>query len=204
MFTTAEFDACTPSTTVAAVRSFFASGLPSAGWAESATYPYDGQYQAQCGDPYCWSKGAAPRFVSLEKVTDRGSGLVSYHLRLAVPPTPPNCPSGEFGGRPYEAFIPHTDIPLPPLTSFGPGDGSGNYTNNAMCSAGTAASINAFFTTELPKLGFAVGSLPGSDDCGGPSVWHGWVKGNEGLSWNASSGASYSPGWSWSIGYCVA
>src|SRR5262249_30897476 len=116
LFTISELDACTAGTSANAVRTFYAQHLASGSWTQATTEPYDGQYQAACGDPYCWKRGGAPRYVSLEKVTDKDKGLVTYHLRLAKPPTAPNCPASPFGGPPYATFVPKSDIPLPPLT----------------------------------------------------------------------------------------
>lgn len=80
---------CSNSTTANAVRSFYASGLPSAGWSQSATYPYQGNVSSSCGDPYCWRKqiGGDIRYVSLENVNAAGS-VVVYVLRVAQAPTP--------------------------------------------------------------------------------------------------------------------
>lgn len=201
-FSFTQLDACATGTTVDAIRAFYAQHLVSAGWAQTETYPYNGQYQAPCGDPYCWAKDAAPRYVSLEKVTASSGGAVTFHLRLGTPPAAPNCPSSPFGSPPYKLTYNNTDIPLPPLSLIGPGDGSGGLTNSAMCSAGDASSINSFYQTVLPQLGFHQGTLPASDDCGGPHPWSAWVKGNEGVAWSVTPGGSFNPGWGWSITYC--
>jgi hypothetical protein len=202
LFAITELDACSPHSAVNAVQVFYVQQLVRAGWEPSVTYPYDGQYQAACGDLYCWAEGTAPRLVSLEKVTDQGNGLVTYHLRLAQAPAAPKCPSSPFGGPPYLTFVPHSAIPLPPLTLLGPGTGSGGLVSTSMCSAGTATSIDTFFKTELPKLGFHYGALPASSDCGGPHPWPAWVKGNEGMNWSPSSGTNYNPGFGWFLTYC--
>ncbi len=168
-FAIAQFDVCTPSSTIAAIQTYFTTGLPSAGWAQSATYPYDGAYQAACGDPYCWSKDTAPRYVSLEAVANPTSGYVTYHMRLATPPTPPSCKPDDYGiytTRPYDTTLPNASgAPAPPLTKDGIGSAgtSGNVTEGGyagMCSAGSDTAINAFFTTELPKLGWSTSSPP--------------------------------------------
>ena len=68
-------------------------------WKQSSTYPYDGGYQAPCGDPYCWSRvPSSPNFLSLEKVTNVGNGLVTYGIRLACPPGNPDCSNIVPGG----------------------------------------------------------------------------------------------------------
>ncbi len=90
---------CTPNTTANAVRSHFATNAPNTAWKQSSTYPYDGGYQAPCGDPYCWSRvPSSPNFLSLEKVTDVGNGLVTYGIRLASPPGNPDCSNIVPGG----------------------------------------------------------------------------------------------------------
>jgi hypothetical protein len=90
-FAIQQLDVCAPGSSVAAVHSFYATCLPGNGFAQSDVYPYDGGAQTPCGDPYCWKKDTAPRYVSLEQVTDHGGGLVTFHLRLALPPHAPSC-----------------------------------------------------------------------------------------------------------------
>ncbi len=78
---------CTDSTTASAVRSFFASGLPSDGWTQVSHYPYHGDPTSGCGDPYCWRMAGGPvRYVSLEAVSTNGS-VALYSLRLAIAPS---------------------------------------------------------------------------------------------------------------------
>jgi hypothetical protein len=87
--------ACTNGTTVSAIRSYYASKLPSTGFAQSSTFPYQGKASSACGDPYCWYNGSAhpsfqaSRYVSLEYVTAAGS-VVIYNLRLSITPLGPN------------------------------------------------------------------------------------------------------------------
>src|SRR5215469_2439153 len=63
---------CTNSTTVGAINSYYASNLPSTGFAQSSTFPYHGKASSACGDPYCWYNGSAhpsfqaSRYISLE------------------------------------------------------------------------------------------------------------------------------------------
>jgi hypothetical protein len=83
--------ACTNGTTAGAIRSYFASGLPPTGFAQSSTFPYHGNASSGCGDPYCWFKGTAhpsfqaSRYISLESITSMGS-VVTYNLRLCITP----------------------------------------------------------------------------------------------------------------------
>jgi hypothetical protein len=83
--------ACTNGTTTSAIHSYFASGLPPSGFAQSSTYPYHGNASSACGDPYCWYKGSAhpsfqaSRYISLESVKAVGS-VVTYNLRLSITP----------------------------------------------------------------------------------------------------------------------
>ena len=210
-FTIQQFDVCSNASGAQAIRSFFASGLPSAGWAQATAYPYNGAYQAPCGDPYCWRKGSAPRYVSLEQVTDRHNGYVTYHLRLAIPPTPPTCTPDVAGIYPTRAYdtgnLPNTtDIPAPPLTKDGLGSAgvNGNVSQGGFggeCSAGTAASINSFFTTELPVLGWNHSAPPVLlAPCG--TTGSQWWKGHEIFSWNTSGSAGAS-GVFWGYGECT-
>ena len=190
---------CTANTTVSAIHSQFASQAPGHGWTQSSTYPYDGGYQASCGDPYCWSRvPSLPNFLSLEKVTAVGNGLVTYGIRLAIPPSVPDCsaiaPPG--GGTPTMEFFwsQQKAIPVPPLTSEGLGDGHGvgskGVYSQSMCSPGTVASVKTFMSAELGKLGF---KATNQSECGTT----GWVvKGSLAISWNVSNPKD------WSLSYC--
>ena len=83
--------ACTAGTTASSIHAHFSNSLPSTGFIQSLTFPYQGNLNAACGDPYCWYKGSAhpsfqaSRYVSLENVTAVGS-VVTYTLRLAITP----------------------------------------------------------------------------------------------------------------------
>ncbi|MBA3824334.1 MAG: hypothetical protein H0X24_10630 [Ktedonobacterales bacterium] len=177
---------CVSGSAVSTIRSYYSAQLPTHSWAISATLPFDGSLQAPCGDPYCWGKDAAPRYVGLESVTDHGGGIITYQLRLFVPPPAPNCSAGDtvsiYTGQTYETTWSEAGVPLPPLTLFGVGDGYSmpTYGHDAfvgMCSVGTATSITNFFQTELPAQGWTHGSLPASfSACGASSP--GWYKGH--------------------------
>lgn len=195
-FAITETNACTPSSSVSAIRAFFARGLPNDGWAQASTFPYDSGWQASCGDPYCWSKDTAPRYVSLEAVTDAGQGRVTYHLRLASPPA---VPTGLNCG--YRGFI--TDfhgIPLPPLSSLFGGSSTAYGGGASACSAGTAASIDAFFRTELPRTGWQQRTPSASIRCymaGASMWWNGTLYfGYDLRSWTASQPYYY-------VSYCA-
>jgi len=190
---------CSANTSVGAIHSQFATQAPGNGWTQSSTYPYDGGYQAACGDPYCWSRvPSLPNFLSLEKVTAVGNGLVTYNIRLAIPPSVPDCsniaPPG--GGTPKPEFFwsQQANIPVPPLSSEGLGDGHDvggkGVFSQFMCSPGTATSVKSFMSTELGKLGF---TATNQSECGTT----GWVvKGNLAISWNVSDPKN------WSLSYC--
>ncbi len=83
--------ACTAGTTAAAIRAHFSNSLPPTGFIQSLTFPYQGNPNTACGDPYCWYKGSAHpsfqagRYVSLENVSAIGS-VVTYTLRLSITP----------------------------------------------------------------------------------------------------------------------
>lgn len=83
--------ACTNGTTTSAINSYYASALPTTGFAQSSTFPYHGNASSACGDPYCWYNGTAhpsfqaSRYVSLESVTAVGS-VVTYNVRLGITP----------------------------------------------------------------------------------------------------------------------
>jgi len=206
LFTIYLFQVCSPNTTKSGIQSFFSGQMVAKGWVYSPTLPFDGGYQAPCGDPYCWTSGApmaAPRYVGLENVTAIGNGLVTYQMRLFVPPTMPICPHFTT----FTTFVPqHKEVPLPPETVIEPGDASGVLVSNGMCSAGTAASIDLFMNTELGKLGWHQGTFnPGGGatfNCGGP--FKGWISpdNSHAVGWNTANGAAVVNGWQWSLQTC--
>ena len=209
LYAIAEFDVCTPATDQLTVANFFTGLLGASGWTTSPRYPFDGGYLAACGDPYCWFKDTAPRYISLEQITPRGNGVVTYHLRLATPPPAPNCPTPAFQGPPYQSAFPTTtttDLPLPPLTEFGALTKTANLTSESLCSAGTAATVNAYLQSELATLGWAQGMLPTADKCGAANAtFSGWVKSSRGVSWQTVNGKQLTPnGVVWTINYCAA
>jgi hypothetical protein len=163
---------CTQGTSVSAIQTFFASGLPAAGWPYAPKLPFDGGYFAPCGDPYCWAQNANARMVGLEAVTDRGNSVVTYTLRLFSEPPAPTCAS-QFNTPPFnvvqtfqEVFENAYYISLPPQARTVPDDASGGQKGVDICSAGTVASIIAYMQTELPKQGFSL--VSGS---GGNQTW---------------------------------
>ncbi len=204
-------NACAPGTTASAVRSYYATQLPAHGWAYAPTLPFDGGYQAPCGDAYCWAKDTAPRYVGLEAVTDAGGGNVTFTLRFFVPPTAPGCSVGDtlgvYSGKTYQStWTDGGSVPLPPLTLFGLGSGFSKTAYDAdgytgMCSAGTAASVNTFFTTELPRLGWTFGPLP---TLFAPCQQTGsaWYKGRATFSVDTANGSTVPNGVTWSMGIC--
>jgi|GEM_PF-3951210 len=77
---------CSPNISDSGVRDFYAIQMPRAGWIQSATFPYGGDPNRDCGDPFCWNDGGdkySTRFVSLETVTALGPVTV-YELRLSA------------------------------------------------------------------------------------------------------------------------
>jgi hypothetical protein len=79
---------CNEGAGATAVLTFYASGMRTAGWMASATYPYGGAPGRPCGDSYCWRKAdKTVRYVSLEHLSS--SGVVTiYALRLVTAPAP--------------------------------------------------------------------------------------------------------------------
>jgi hypothetical protein len=193
-FTIKQFDACTPSTTTSAIYSYFASGLPGSGWSGASTYPYDGAWQASCGDPYCWKKDNKPRYVSLEKVTNQGNGLVSYHIRLAIPPAGPTCSSGIdiYTGKTWDPNVSDVPVQSPPFTLDGLGDGyddsvAAHTAVQDMCSAGNMTAVNNFFNIELPKHGWSHSTPSSAMSSACHTTGTQWWKGKDLFVWSADT-----------------
>jgi hypothetical protein len=192
------FNVCAPNTTTSALYSYYASQFPSMGWTQSTTYPYDGGYQASCGDPYCWMVGPTPEFSSLEVVQSAGNGFVTYRMRLAFPPSTPDCSNiVPPGNSPTPLFFwdQQPTVPLPPLTieGMGSGHGVGSKTvySQEICSPGTASSISSYMHTELTQHGWSATS---QNLCGTT----GWVINTAGLAinWVVSNPLN------WTLSYC--
>jgi hypothetical protein len=193
-----KLNVCAPNTTTSALYSYYASQFPSMGWTQSTMYPYDGGYQASCGDPYCWGVNEPPEFASLEIVQAAGNGFVTYRMRLAFPPSLPDCsniaPQGNVTA-PVFFWDQQPTVSLPPLTVEGIGDGHGvgskTVYSEAMCSPGTASSVNSYMNSELTHHGWSATS---QNLCGTT----GWVINTAGLAinWAVSNPLS------WTLSYC--
>ena len=199
LYTVTGFDVCAPSTTTSTVSQFFSGHLNAQRWTQSVYFPTDGGLADMCmSGQSCWSKDTAPRFTLIERITDAGGGRVTFHVRLALPPTPPTCDTSFADGYLFYLDEQQT-VPLPPLTRQGAGDVAGNLQGYGMCSAGTGDSVSAFFTKELTKLGWhQQPTFAGTNNCpvgsGSSPVW---VKGSEAVQVQAS-GASQT----WRIEFC--
>jgi hypothetical protein len=156
-YTISLFKVCAPNTSASAVKSFYASQLITAGWAQDPTLPFDGSYQQACGDPYCWKKGANPiaqRLIGLEQVTDAGNSLVTFQWRVFVPPAGGTCNAADF---PTTGFFvktnggPSTDFQFPPVTYYVSLGGAAGSRPNIVCSAGNPSSILAFMKNSISK-----------------------------------------------------
>jgi hypothetical protein len=93
-------NACTNNFNGNQIRSYYAGALPPKGFAQSATFPYQGNPNAGCGDPYCWvSSLPTNRYVSLESIAANGS-VVTYKIRLGIAPiTGTETIQGTYYGR---------------------------------------------------------------------------------------------------------
>jgi hypothetical protein len=179
---------CAQGTDASALRSFYAGQMPAHGWAYSATLPFDGQFEAACGDAYCWGKDHAPRLVGLESVTEHGSA-VTFTLRLFTPPAAPNCGTLVFGGPGQSYTILYhsmADLPLPPLTQVGSGHHQTHLQESPLCSSGQAVAVNSFFTQNLAHLGWANGHPSPVTYCSEPAGttftgYTAWIKGSRAL-----------------------
>lgn len=222
-FSITEYDACFTGTIdqifggFSAHKSLYAQLLGYAwGAGINVTFPYDQQLQVKCQQSapnFCaFSDGVAPdqRYVAIENVKDNGGGLITFHMRLALPPSVPNCPPG-----PPVQFVttfpnhPGTPLPLPPMSSLGISFGSSALMAYHMCSAGTASSVDSFMTTELPKVGFTQGTLNVGNNltCGNPNhTFVGWLDPSNkyAVTWTVANtaGSDLNPGRSWILTIC--
>ena len=137
----------------------------------------------------------------------------------AIPPTPtfapPTCVPDVAGvyADPYVTTLPNFDLPAPPLTKHGIGSAGtvGNLTTGGtagMCSAGTAATLDAFYTTTLTARGWShsapAATLTTACTAGGASIWAGtqWWHDTSMFAWQ-STGSAGTSGIFWSYSFCT-
>lgn len=166
-FSLATYSVCVPNTTadltVASGKGPkpFLSLLLFSGWGPIGTFPGDGRIQSDCASAKCFSLPDDQRYLAVDAVSALGQGLVTFRLRHATPPPGPVCDPGAFPDTSYQLASDQGNgalIPLPPLSRVGKGQGAAGSTYIPVCSAGTPASINAFFQQAAPIYGWAPGS----------------------------------------------
>jgi hypothetical protein len=166
-FTILEADACTSATTVDGIQQFFTSNYPAKSWHPSDYFPFDGYFEDTCGGPHCWVTDTnGPRYLDLEQPTDKGNGVVVYHLRFATPPPTPSCPGYPAGyyykiTNNYTSTTVYNNIPLPPLTQLQGDAAMGGKRGEDLCSAASTATILSFLNTHLTAMGWHVSSSSG-------------------------------------------
>ncbi|HEU0027758.1 MAG TPA: hypothetical protein VFQ25_11640 [Ktedonobacterales bacterium] len=172
-FSLATYSVCVPDTTadltVASGKGPkpFLTLLLFSGWEPIGTFPGDGRIQGGCGAAKCFALPDDQRYLAVDSVKALGNGLATFRLRHATPPPGPVCDPGAFPDASYQLASDQGNgvrIPLPPLSRVGKGQGAAGSTYIPICSAGTPASINAFFQQAAPIYGW----VPGSN---GASSW---------------------------------
>jgi hypothetical protein len=155
------------------------ANLLGAGWSASSSFPTGGALLQPCASQ-CYQM-ANTRYLALEQITDHGSGVFTYHLRLAAPPAAPTC-NANFANSPIHGVQTVVEgVPLPPTTFVVPDNAAGLHGYD-LCSSGTAASVSAFLTGALPTSNWTkVASDPRcfyQDQC--------WTKGSNAISWQVA------------------
>ncbi len=176
-YTFRDYSACAPNNTTDLIVSTGGKGpepftrlLGFYGWATWPSIPGNGSALSSCPGSQCFafnvdspSKatfGGPPRFLSLEHVLDNGNALISFHLRVALPPAEPACDPGfdtfddsVYGHHPeYVTATGYGAIQWPPLTRM-QGDSAPSIVGSDQCSAGTAASVKAFMDDQFSSQG---------------------------------------------------
>jgi hypothetical protein len=211
-FTVTTYSVCAPATAVADIVPFYTAQMPANGWAVAPDFPINlnGQLHQACVQ--CWQRESKTRKAAVSSpLAGSSAGTTIYQLLIATPPPIPvaACRANEYSpATPTEfttSFAP--DIPLPPLSTQTLGEGAPGISNVHYCSAGTVASVNAFFTAALPASGWTLGSLPAATVpacASGRAPVSGWVKGgNRVLEFTIPNGPSYAIGFKWSLTLCT-
>jgi hypothetical protein len=183
-YSVATYLACAPETdanltvTTSNGTQSFATLLQGSGWAPWDLFPVNGDAQATCPEK-CFALNAdlsareagkglfvgVPRFLSLERVTPLGDGIVTFTLRVTAPPAAPDCNFSAPGGAPEVAtwYDQSAGIQFPPLT-YATGDDTMSTEGFMLCSAGTAATVKAFMDHQFSANGYTSAMCPSPDD----------------------------------------
>lgn len=171
-FTVRDYTACTPHSTTDLTVSTgkgpeaFTHLLLFYGWEPSKTFPKDAQFQSACGSVPCFvslGMGAgddpiSQQYLELKSVSASSTGLVTYHLLIALPPPKPACTVPIYDTNPHPYVTTFGTIQVPPLTREGTSDGHMGSVTHYLCSAGTVSTISAFMATALTNAGWSHGS----------------------------------------------
>ena len=162
LFTVYTFSVCSPNTMTSGVQSFFSTNLSALqhGWMSAQTFPSDGGLMASCGGTACWwnPKGGPLYYLVFDQFTDKGNGVITYRARWAVSPDFPTCGSNYTSQTAVRDvyFLPGytPQVPLPPISSAVQDNAAAGVHGFDVCSPGTAQSVSAFMTKELPAAGW--------------------------------------------------
>jgi hypothetical protein len=128
-------------------------------------FPYAGIFQQACqATATClnYNPGLkqapqiAPRFISLEALTDHGGGLITYQQQLAVILPQPVCTQlmqGPLSTTQFYSYLIALNAPYPPATRAGLGNSSTGKHYQPYCSAGTWGTIEQFWITSEQNAG---------------------------------------------------
>jgi len=190
LFTVYQFMACTPGTTIGDVQSYYNTHLPALphGWIGSTIFPADGGLMTPCSAPCMWDpKGGDFYYLVFDQFTNVGGGVVTYRGRWADfdISKQPTCNSNFTGGAPAQRNVYFigggtSGFPLPPASATVPDDAAGGLRGYDVCSSGTAASVSAFLTKEVPAAGWT--KVQNNDPhCTNPANC--WTRGGQFWSW---------------------
>jgi hypothetical protein len=206
-FTITTFTICASATAAADIAPFYAAQMPANGWDVSPDFPTDGQLHQTCASP-CWQRESKTRKATIATPpTVAIAGTTTYQLVVATPPHIPveDCRKKEIAQDPTPNEFTTTwnlDVPLPPLSTSTVGAVTLDRSIFVrFCSAGTPASVTAFFNAALPTKGWVLGSFACPSGGAPMSVWV--ENGNRLLRFTIPDGGpSYPVGFKWSLTYC--
>ena len=136
-----------------------ALNLSGRGWRSTSSFPFDGYNIQRCTKAQlCYTTDALQYYLELEQISDHSRGVLTFMLRLSSPQPLVSCDPALFSVDYYPSstsVLANAEFPLPPLTRVSGGYGDAAGITTYLCTGDTAASIQTFMESHLPRAGWS-------------------------------------------------